>query len=333
MNPILNGKPYRFIQGDALSALRELPTGSIDCMVTSPPYWAQRNYKLGADGIGSEPTASQYVEGLAAVFAEAASVLKPKGSLWLNLGDKYQHYRLLGLPWRVAHRLADDGWIIRQELIWHKLDGVTTATPPNRCRIVHEHIFHLVRTPRYWHDGEAVQVRAKSPPDKGHNEQRYYKMIRRTTALTEAEKIAATQAVKAAADKLRAGRIVGFRLKMRGAHKSIQSNGRLRNMAKHGFYILESKCFVLPTTIYGLASNSHRTDHPAAFPPGLPVLPIKFTCPPGGLVLDPFCGSGTTVTAALKLGRRGIGIDLNPDYIAEATKRAQAVTMPLDTPI
>ena len=176
---------------------------------------------------------------------------------------------------------------------------------------------------------------AKSPPDKGRAEQRYYKLIRRTTALTEAEKIAATQAVKAAADKLRAGRILGFRLKMRGTHRSIrpnQSNGRQRHMDRYGFYVLESKLFVLPTSIYGLASNSHRTGHPAAFPPGLPVLPIKFTCPPGGLVLDPFCGSGTTVTAALKLGRRAVGIDLNPDYIAEATKRAQAVTMPLDTP-
>ena len=77
------------------------------------------------------------------VSQQPTRVLKPAGSLWLNLGDKYQDYGLMGLPWRVAHRLAADNWIIRQELIWHKLDGITTATPPNRCRVVHEHIFQL----------------------------------------------------------------------------------------------------------------------------------------------------------------------------------------------
>ena len=125
-----------FLVGDALGILRELPEASIDFCMTSPPYWGHRDY--GNNGIGLEADYRDYISHLAAVFAEVKRILRPTGSLWLNIGDVYVGKRLLGLPWRVAITLADSqGWVPRNSVAWNKVKGGPDNTK-DRLRTVHE---------------------------------------------------------------------------------------------------------------------------------------------------------------------------------------------------
>ena len=109
----------KIITGNSLLTLQALPAKSVDCIVTSPPYYGQRDYGV-AGQIGSEKKPADYVSSLVSVFSECSRVLKDSGSLWLNLGDKYSNGNLLGMPWRVALALQDEGWVLRNDIIWHK---------------------------------------------------------------------------------------------------------------------------------------------------------------------------------------------------------------------
>ena len=133
-----------FLHDDALNALSKLPSESIDCCITSPPYWGQRQY--ASEGVGSETDYRKYIAQLAEIFLELKRVLKQTGSFWLNLGDTYLNKRLLGIPWRVALELTDkQDWILRNDVIWHKVKG----GPDNsldKLRNVHEYVFHFVKT-------------------------------------------------------------------------------------------------------------------------------------------------------------------------------------------
>jgi DNA modification methylase len=129
-----------FVVGDALEVLSSMPSESVDCSMTSPPYWGQRAYEGG--GIGLERHPEEYIEGLLAVFAQLHRVLKPTGSFWLNMGDAYLDKRLLGLPWRVAIALCDrQGWVLRNDVVWHKVKGGPDNST-DKLRNVHETVFH-----------------------------------------------------------------------------------------------------------------------------------------------------------------------------------------------
>ncbi len=150
-----------FLCGDARTVLDELPAESIDCCMTSPPYWSQRSYAGG--GIGLEERYEEYVAKLVIILGKVKRVLKPTGSLWLNIGDAYFKKNLLGLPWRVALRLTDDqGWILRNSIVWNKIKG----GPDNaldKLRNVHEMLFHLVKSPKgYFYDVDAARNSPRS---------------------------------------------------------------------------------------------------------------------------------------------------------------------------
>ena len=138
------------LPGDAATVLATLPDGLVDTCLTSPPYWGQRAYD-NADGFGQERTPEAYVARLVGVGREIRRVLKPEGSLWLNLGDTYRRKRLLGLPWRVALALQEEGWILRNAVVWDKEKG-NPCHASDKLRNVHELIFHLVRQDRYRYD-------------------------------------------------------------------------------------------------------------------------------------------------------------------------------------
>ena len=145
----------RIIIGDALSTLKTIPDNSIQVCVTSPPYYGLRDYRI-AGQLGQEPSPADFVAKLVEVFSEVRRVLKPDGTLWLNLGDSYAGKRLLGIPWRVAFALQDDGWYLRQEIIWHKLNPMPESVK-DRCTKAHETIFLLAKSARYYFNYKAIQ--------------------------------------------------------------------------------------------------------------------------------------------------------------------------------
>ena len=141
--------------GDCLDTLRRLPDASVQCCVTSPPYWGLRDY--GHDGqIGLESTPEAYVARMVEVFREVGRVLRDDATLWLNLGDSYgDSKQLVGIPWRVAFALQADGWYLRQDIIWHKPNPMPESVR-DRCTKSHEYVFLLSKSERYYYDAEAV---------------------------------------------------------------------------------------------------------------------------------------------------------------------------------
>ena len=183
----------RILHGSCLERLRDLLEGSVQCCVTSPPYWGLRDYGH-SNQLGLEPTPEAYVAKMVAVFCEVRRVLREDGVLWLNLGDSYfgggysnhdingeswkdrmngdkrssrqqdikrsnpgiKPKDLVGIPWRVAFALQADGWWLRQDIIWHKPNPMPESVK-DRCTKAHEYIFLLTKSPRYFYDSEAVK--------------------------------------------------------------------------------------------------------------------------------------------------------------------------------
>lgn len=151
---------YQVLIGDCISSMKTLPDQSVNCCVTSPPYFGLRDY--GVDGqIGLEQTPEEYVDKMVEVFREVRRVLRDDGTLWLNIGDSYDKRKsLLGIPWRTAFALLADGWVLRQEIIWHKTNAMPESAK-DRCTRAHEQVFLLAKSPRYYYDAKAIEEPAK----------------------------------------------------------------------------------------------------------------------------------------------------------------------------
>jgi DNA modification methylase len=331
-----------FLCGDAASLLAGLPAESIDCVVTSPPYWGQRKY--AAKGLGLERTWAAYADKLLAVLREVRRVLTRHGSLWLNIGDAYRDKRLVGLPWRIALRLSDEeGFILRNEVIWNKVKGGPDNST-DKLRNVHEHLFHFVTSNRYFYDVDAIRSKPRSARVEGGavvsatgvSGVRYRRQIELSTSLTKGERENAVRALEGMLDEVRKGRLSDFRMIIRGAQRTTHSDservsGRAREIRERGFYFLRYHPHgPKPSDVWDiLPEDSRRRDgHFAPYPEDLCRIPILATCPKGGTVLDPFAGTGTTSVVAYELGRKSIGIDLSRAYVRIAEKRCSKVSDP-----
>jgi DNA modification methylase len=294
-------------QGDAADVLSQLEPGSVDCIVTSPPYFGLRDYRV-AGQIGVEDTPAAFVERLVGVFREARRVLADDGTLWVNLGDTYnntssgqngtgstgvsggRHDRmgarrkrlpsglppknLLGVPWRFAFAMQDDGWVLRNDIIWAKPNGMPESVT-DRLSTKHEHIFLFTKGPRYWFDLDPIREPVENVGGQ-------------------------TWADRKAAGEVRASR----------APEHVGTDGAFK-----GGTLAPNPLGKNPGDVWTIATRPFSEAHFATFPVALPERCILAGCKPGGTVLDPFSGSGTTGLAAAKHGRRYIGIDLNPDYL------------------
>lgn len=145
----------RIICGDALMVLEAMQDQSVHCCVTSPPYWGLRDYNVEGQ-IGLEDTAEEYVGNIRKVMTEVRRVLKDDGTLWLNIGDSYRQRQLKGMPWKVAFALQEDGWFLRQDIIWHKPNPLPESVR-NRCTKAHEYIFLLTKNKRYYYNFDAIK--------------------------------------------------------------------------------------------------------------------------------------------------------------------------------
>lgn len=269
--------------GYALDILRRMPSASVYCIVTSPPYYMQRDYSASLQ-IGNEKSPADYVHNLQSVFAECRRVLKSDGTLWLNLGDKYDDGELLGMPWRVALALKDDGWLLRSDIIWHKPNAMPSSVK-SRPTTDHEYVFLFVKNRNYYYDIDAIR--------EPH------------VTLT-------------AASQMKGGR--GHFGKKNGTPES-GKNGGSANLHDGRWDQAFHPKGRNRRTVWKIPLSKYRDAHFAVFPERLVELCVSAGCPKGGIVLDPFVGSGTTALVAQRLGREYIGIDSNLKYCEMARNR------------
>jgi DNA modification methylase len=326
--------------GGALSVLKSLPSESIDFAMTSPPYWGQREYESG--GIGLESEFRDFVKNLGEIFLELKRVLKSSGSFWLNLGDTYNGKGLLGIPWRIAFEMTDQqGWVLRNNVVWNKMKGGMDNSK-DRLGNVHENVFHFVkRSKGYYYNADAIRsrpgesrvVKGAIVSATGVSGVRYKRQIELSTALTDGEKQAAFCALDAMLAEISLGRISDFRMVIRGQQRATHSDsekvsGRAKELRDKGFYFLKyhpngSK----PNDVWDIIpeDTQRRVGHFAPYPIDLCRIPLLATCPKGGIVLDPFCGTGTTLIAARDLGHKSIGIDISKSYLDLAQDRCRSL--------
>jgi DNA modification methylase len=310
--------------GDACDVLAAMPAGSADCIVTSPPYWAKRDYGV-AGQYGREPSPAAYVETLRAVFREARRVLAEDGTCWLNLGDSYTEgsatlsglhaylgsglagrrtpgmaaKNLLGLPWRVALALQEDGWIIRNAIVWHKPNAMPESVR-DRMNCRYELLFLLVKSRHYWFDLDPIRI-----PHGSTGPQRQSGMP--VTGRHPGN-----------------GKRSGTHPPKYGPHSREVTGARRYGIARHRRTHPNGRN---PGDVWSILTRPSQGPHFAAFPAELPTRCIQAGCKPGGTVLDMFTGTGTTGLAALDLGRRFTGIELSPAFAALAAERLRhAVT-------
>jgi DNA modification methylase len=325
-----------FLLGDARDILSQISSDTFDVCMTSPPYWGKREYHNG--GIGLEKDYRDFINNLALVFAEVKRVLKPTGSFWLNIGDSYADKRLLGIPWRLAIKLIDEqGWTLRNSVVWHKVKGGPDNTE-DRLRNVHEDVFHFVKSARgYYYNVDEIRSNPKKTKvvngsvvsATGVSGVRYRRQIELSTSLSEAEKRDGLKALQQLLNAVSQGEIADFRMIIRGQQRTTHSDsekvsGRAKELKEKGFYFL--KCHPngsKPSDVWDILpeDTQHRKDHFAPYPEDLCKIPILATCPPNGIVLDPFCGTGTTMLVSGKFGRKSVGIDLAEEYITAAEER------------
>src|SRR5208283_2045305 len=237
-----------FIRGDVIEVLRQLPTGCVDCCLTSPPYWGKREYDAG--GIGLEQTYKDYIDHLSDAFLELKRVLKQTGSFWLNLGDTYQNKGLVGIPWRIAFQLIDrQGWILRNSIIWNKVKGGPDNTG-DRLRNIHENVFHFVKSEKeYYYNSAAIRTNPQKAKvvngaivsATGVTGVRYKRQIELSTSLSDIEKKNAFLALEKMLDRIRKREIADFRMIIRGQQRtthsdSLKVSGRAKELAAKGFY-------------------------------------------------------------------------------------------------
>lgn len=336
MNP-----SHQILVGDCLQLLRELPAKSVHCCVTSPPYWGLRDY--GVDGqIGLEKTAAEFLQRLVEVFREVRRVLRDDGTCWVNMGDSYAGSRspaapglvqsrrrdnepvprsdiavpglkpkdMMGMPWRLAFSLQDDGWYLRQDIIWNKKNPMPESVR-DRCTKAHEYIFLLSKSRRYYFDQEAILEQCSS-----NTHARLSQDLQNQIGSERANGGSKTNGnMKAVARKSNG---VGW---AHGTDAAERQRGRVKDNAS-----MDSALAIMPAmrnkrSVWDVPTHSFKGAHFATFPPDLIRPCVLAGSPRGGLVLDPFGGAGTTGLVAMQEGRRSILCELNPDYAAMARAR------------
>lgn len=326
-----------FVQGDSLNVLSRLPNACIDCVATSPPYYMKRQYLGG--GIGLESTYIEYIDNLLSIIHEIYRVLKPTGSFWLNIGDSYQNKQLLNIPHRVAIKMQDDQkWILRNTVIWDKMKGAMSQSKDSLgCE--YEPIFHFVKKKTgYYYDADAVRRKPRSARVEngavvsatGVSGVRYRRKIELSTEFTEEQRQNAYKALDDTLERIKKGELADFRMVIKGANQRVTNgdtanlSGRAKELQEKGFYFLfynPNGSMISDVWQITPEDTQGRKLHFAPFPEDLVKTPIILTCPPNGIVLDPFVGTGTTSYVAAKLKRKSVGIDMSKEYLELAEHR------------
>lgn len=322
---------------DAMTLLKHMPSQAVNCIVTSPPYFGLRDYGM-AGQIGLEETPQQFVAKLVELFREARRVLRDDGTFWLNLGDSYANdekwggatggyhaqalhgntnvgrgkkstgipaKNLIGIPWRVAFGLQDDGWILRSDIIWAKPNPMPESVT-DRPTKAHEYVFLFAKSQRYFYDAEAIKEKSVGAKNRdgfrGGNGRPYVHDSTFNNSYQSHKNLDVP------------GRTTNSMHEQRALGNDYTRNSENRNKR----------------SVWTIATQPTPFAHFATFPDELIEPMILAGCPVGGVVYDPFMGSGTTALVARKHGRNYIGSELNPEYTKIARDRlAVPYTLPL----
>ena len=342
----------KIICGDALEELRKLPGESVDMCITSPPYWGLRDY--GYEGqLGLEPTFQEFIQKLCEIFDEVKRVLKKEGTCFVNLGDSYAGQRQMGtsgngtrkttlsgpdatykkekgngfnklsngelqekslaqIPSRFALAMTDRGWILRNTIIWHKKNAMPSSVL-DRFSNKYEQIFFFVKSKKYYFDVDSIRIPyelAEKRPNGVTREREYGYNSKYTGENAEAMGSPRARATRKHNSKEGTkSRVLEENARRFGTRRPAGSDYERNEKGKN------------PGDVWTLVSEPYPEAHFATFPKKLLVQPIKAGCPEGGVVFDPFIGSGTTALAAKLLGRNYIGIEKNPKYVKMAEQR------------
>lgn len=340
---------------NCLDTMSRMPDNSIDCCVTSPPYYGLRDYGH-KDQIGLEETPELYVQKLVEVFRDVKRVLKKDGTLWLNLGDSYaasggkqveqtvrgqnnyvnagqsggnrsvknnppgiKQKDLLGIPWMVAFALRADGWYLRQDIIWSKPNPMPESVT-DRCTKSHEYIFLLSKSARYYYDQNAIKQPVADASILRLSQQiDKQKGSERVPGKTNGTMKTVGPGRKPRPDDNRGGN--------QGTGRGIPAMAIDGNgVTGHSGYFdscgnLIGEGMANKRSVWEVPTMPFKEAHFATFPEDLIIPCIKAGCPQKGIVLDPFMGAGTTALVSLKLDRKYIGCELNAEYCKIAEKR------------
>lgn len=338
IEPVLQDNNLTVYNGDAAAVLKQLPDESVQCCVTSPPYFALRSYlpednALKEMEIGTEKTPGEFISKLVSIFREVRRVLRTDGTLWVNIGDTMNFGKsrpkgalelvgfcnantqsrmiikalgpkqILGIPWRLAFALQDDGWILRQDIIWSKPNPLPESVT-DRCTKAHEYLFLLTKTPTYYFDSKAI----KEIPSQALLKQISEGYDGKSQKLFEEAKAQDASGTK---KRIIAGKRNAI-LKVRGhdrPHAGFRDKWDGLTKAE------QMACGSNKKSVWTISSTPIKENHFATYPPDLIKPCILAGSKAGDTILDPFGGSGTTGQVALEFGRKAILIELNPDYI------------------
>jgi DNA modification methylase len=316
------------ITGDSLIVLKSFPDESLDLVITSPPYFQQREY--GGTGLGNETTEQAYLDNLLAVFSECVRTTKATGAIVFNLGDKYIDGSLSLLPYKFAIQAqAQFGLRLINQVVWTKLNP-TPRQDKRKLVQAAEPFFVFVKSSGYTFNHDAfmahldfVKSAGKSKPT-GNIGKRYFDLIDNSDLTSNEKKHAKRELEKVIGEVLR-GDLESFRMKIRNIHAEPfggQEGGRKIHLERDGFTIIRiigktMKKDVIESPVESIKGN----EHPAVYPLYVVQQLIKLLTNEGDTVLDPFAGSGTTCVAAQLLKRKFIGVEINPDYVRYAKER------------
>lgn len=319
------------INGEAYSVLKNMPDNSVDLVITSPPYFQQRDY--GNIGIGNENTVDEYLDNLMSIFTECVRVTKQTGSIVFNLGDKYNNGNLLLIPYRFAIEAQKiDNVRLINELTWVKVNP-TPRQDQKKLISSTEPFFIFVKSNEYFfnkdeylsHLDASFLKKNKAGNDIG---KKYFDLIDASN-LSDDEKKQAKKELNEVINEVKSGKLHSFRMKIRDIHAlpyGGQAGGRLNQIKNKGFTII--KIFgnalrrdVIESTVESIKGNIH----PAVYPEYIIQELIKLLSPKNSIILDPFMGSGTTAVVAKKLERQYIGIEIYDEYVKFANNRLQEI--------
>lgn len=324
----------QIIQGNAIEKLHQLPSESINLVITSPPYFQQREYRTDLsqpDVIGNETTVEEYVANLIAIFKECIRIIRSDGSVIFNLGDKYDNGSLLLVPYRFAiEALKIPGIKLLHQITWVKLNPVPKQDP-RKLIPSSEPFFVFVKSDRYTFNKTAFLnhndfFKVKNATNRNREKvgQKYFKLIEQSD-LTKEQKLKARQELDNVIQEVQEGKLTSFRMKLRGIHAlpyGGQEGGRMMHLSRDGFTIIKIHGTALKRDIIESPVETIKGNiHPAVYPEYLVQEFLKLFSNPGHIVLDPFIGSGTTAVVAKRMNRHFLGIDISPEYCAYAQKR------------
>jgi len=318
--------------GDSLELIKDIPDESVSLIITSPPYFQQREYTKNEKEIGNEKEVLDYVDKLSKLFHECVRVTKKNGSIVFNLGDKYQESSLLLVPFRFALNVLDKEPVkLVNNITWAKLNP-TPRQFKGRLVSSTEPFFHFVKSDKYYYNLDEFMkflkiTRKKAQSGNGIGK-KYFELIEKSD-LTDSQKQMAKKELNQVIEEVKSGKISSFRMKINGIHSlpfGGQEGGRKTQMLIKGFTIIRINGeFLKRDIIESPVETIKGSGHPAIYPEFIIQQLLILLTIENDVVLDPFIGSGTTAVACKKLGRKYIGFDINQQYCDDAMNRLKSI--------